>query len=121
MRLSNEKVKALSRARGLSQKDLLEQSGVSKTAYHHLLSKSSVLPHSVNALAETLGVKESSLIAEESDEERICHIARMTDEIIARNPKLDRDDVRHTLLLLEEEPIDRLRRALIRGTKINLR
>jgi len=121
MRLSNEKVKALSRARGLSQKDLLEQSGVSKTAFHHLLSKSSVLPRSIQALADTLGVKASSFLEEESEEDRIRKTARLTNALIAENPKLDRDDVRHTLLLLEEEPIDRLRRALIRGTKINLR
>ncbi len=121
MRLSAEKLKELGRARGLSLKELLDQSGVSKTAYYHLLSKDSVLPRSIQALAETLGVKASSFLTEESEEERIRNIGLFTDAIVAHRPNLDRDDIRHTLLLLEEEPIERLRRALIRGRKNNLR
>jgi len=37
------------------------------------------------------------------------------DAIVRRYPGVDRDNIRHTLLLLREKPIDRLRRALIRG------
>jgi transcriptional regulator with XRE-family HTH domain len=121
MRLSSEKLKILCRARGLSQKDLLDQSGVSKTAYFHLLAKRSVLPRSIQALADTIGVQASSFLVEETEEERVRNIAHLTEAIVAHRPNLDRDDVRHTLLLLEEEPIERLRRALIRGRKNNLR
>jgi hypothetical protein len=33
---------------------------------------------------------------------------------------MDRDNIRHTLLLLEEKPIDRLQRSLLRARKSDL-
>ena len=117
MRLSADKLKELGRARGVSLKELLGQSGVSKTAYYHLLSKDSVLPRSIGALAETLGAKASSFLIEESEEDAIRRIGRLTEAIAARHPNLDQDNIRHTLLLLEEEPLDRLHRGLTRGRK----
>jgi transcriptional regulator with XRE-family HTH domain len=120
VRLSSDKLKELGRARGVSLKELLDQSGVSKTAYYHLLSKDSVLPRSIGTLAETLGAKASSFLIEESEEDAIRRIGRLTEAIAARHPNLDRDNIRHTLLLLEEEPLDRLHRGLTRGRKIHL-
>ena len=120
MRLSADKLKEMGRTRGLSLKELLDQSGVSKTAYYHLLAKESVLPRSIETLSETLGVKPSSFLIEESEEDAIRRIGRLSEAISARHPSLDRDNVRHTLLLLEEEPLDRLRRGLTRGRKIHL-
>lgn len=117
MHISADKLKKLGRSRGLSLKELLNQSRVSKTAYYHLLSKDSVLPRSIGALAETLGVKASSFLTEESEEDAIHRIGRLTEAIAARHPSLDRDNVRHTLLLLEEEPLERLHRGLTRGRK----
>jgi len=43
---------------------------------------------------------------------RLC--ARV-EKIIAANPSADRDNVRHTLILLEQPPLERLQRSLIRG------
>jgi len=120
MRLSSDKLKELGRSRGLSLKELLDQSRVSKTAYYHLLAKDSVLPQSIGALAETLGVKASSFLIEENEEDAVRRIGRLTEAIAARHPSLDRDNVRHTLLLLEEEPLERLNRGLTRGRKIHL-
>jgi hypothetical protein len=37
------------------------------------------------------------------------------DFIMALHPQADRDTVRHTLILLDEPPIERLRRSLRRG------
>jgi hypothetical protein len=35
--------------------------------------------------------------------------------VLAERPEADPDNVRHTLILLEEPPLERLRRSLIRG------
>ena len=35
--------------------------------------------------------------------------------VLARHPGADPDNVRHTLILLEQPPIERSRRSLIRG------
>jgi transcriptional regulator with XRE-family HTH domain len=120
MRLLGSKLKKLCRTRGLRLADLLSSAGVSKTAYYHLLYKPSVLPNSIHALANALGVSPSEILEEISPQERMIQaVASRTDEIIAGNPTLNRENVRHTLLLLEESPIDRLRRALIRGRAID--
>jgi hypothetical protein len=60
------------------------------------------------------------LTEEEPDVTKIRRILAFTDRIVAGDPKLDRDNVRLTLLLLEEEPVRRLRRSLIRGRKCNI-
>ena len=36
-------------------------------------------------------------------------------KILAVHPDADRDNVRHTLILLEQPPLERLQRSLIRG------
>jgi hypothetical protein len=36
-------------------------------------------------------------------------------KIIAAHPNADPDNVRHTLILLEQPPLERLQRSLIRG------
>jgi hypothetical protein len=35
--------------------------------------------------------------------------------VLAAHPDADPDNVRHTLILLEQPPLERLRRSLIRG------
>jgi hypothetical protein len=40
---------------------------------------------------------------------------RNVHEVLARHPHADADNVRHTLILLEEPPLERLRRSLILG------
>ncbi len=37
------------------------------------------------------------------------------EKIIAGHPDADRDNVRHALILMEQPPLERLRRSLIRG------
>jgi hypothetical protein len=44
----------------------------------------------------------------------------MTDRIVAADRSLDPENVRLTLLLLEESPIQRLRRSLLRARSIDL-
>jgi len=48
-------------------------------------------------------------------------LLKKVDAICATHRKADRDNIRHTLILLQEQPVDRLRRALIRGQQFNLR
>ncbi|MGB2906422.1 MAG: helix-turn-helix transcriptional regulator [Candidatus Aminicenantaceae bacterium] len=121
MHISSAKIRKLCRRRGFRQKDLLFRAGVSKSAFYHLLYKESILPKSIHAMAAVLEVRPSDFLEEISPEETMIRlIARKTDEIIESDPTLDRENVRHTLLLLQEEPIARLRRALTRGQKLDL-
>jgi transcriptional regulator with XRE-family HTH domain len=121
MRIDVTRVRALAEKRGLTLNALLAKAGVSKTAFYHLVHKTSVLPASLRALAETLSVRPGVFLTERNpDVSKIRRILTFTDRIVAGDPKLDRDNVRLTLLLLEEEPIQRLRRSLIRGRKSDL-
>ena len=116
MRISHEMVNSLCQARGLTLKEVLNASGVSSNAYYSLARKESVLPQSVEKLAATLGVPVSKLlIDEEAILERHLKLLAEVDRIAATDEQLDRDTIRHTLLLLEEPPITRLRRALALG------
>ncbi len=42
-------------------------------------------------------------------------LGRRVEEILAVHPNADRDNIRHTLILLELPPLERLQRSLIRG------
>jgi hypothetical protein len=44
--------------------------------------------------------------------EKIC---TRVDTVLKAHPEADRDNVRHTLILLEQPPLERLQRSLIRG------
>ncbi len=121
MRIDLAKLRGLAGKRGLSLNALLAKAGVSKTAFYHLVHKSSVLPASLRSLADALSVRPGAfLIEDEPDIAKVRRVLDLTDRIVAGNPELDRDNVRLTLLLLEEEPIQRLRRSLIRGRKSDL-
>jgi len=121
MRIDSTRLRELAAKRGLSLNALFAKAGVSKTAFYHLVHKSSVLPASLHSLAETLSVRPGAFLTEENpDVTKIRRVLALTDRITAGNPKLDRENVRLTLLLLEEEPIQRLRRSLIRGRKLNI-
>lgn len=121
MRIDLTRLRALAGKRGLTLTAVLAKAGVSKTAFYHLVHKSSVLPASLRAIGETLSVRPGAFLTEENPEVTIIRrILNLTDRIVAGDPKLDRDNVRLTLLLLEEKPIQRLRRSLIRGRKSDL-
>jgi hypothetical protein len=51
-----------------------------------------------------------------ADLRRHRELLEETERILARHPDLSRDTVWHVLLLLDEPPIERLRRALRRGS-----
>lgn len=116
MKLYHEMVKQHCSRRGISLQQLLKAAGVSSNAYYSLAGKSSALPKSILKLAEVLAVPASSLL---HDEKLILerHLAKLAkvDAIAHKYPDIDRDTIRHTLTLLEEPPIDRLRRALELG------
>jgi hypothetical protein len=40
--------------------------------------------------------------------------------VLAAHPQADPDNVRHTLILLEKPPLERLQRSLIRGRRTSL-
>ena len=42
-------------------------------------------------------------------------LSARVEKVLALHPRADRDNVRHTLILLELPPLERLQRSLIRG------
>ena len=121
MRISKEKLRVLCRKRQISFAGLLRRAGVSRNAFYSLARKRSVLPRSIEALASELDVSPIAILHDEgSPLERAETLITTVDSIVNRHRASDRDNVRHTLLLLEEKPIDRLRRALTRGQKFNI-
>jgi hypothetical protein len=48
-------------------------------------------------------------------------LARRVSEIVKENPNADPDTVRHTLILLELSPVERLERALLRSGRFSNR
>jgi transcriptional regulator with XRE-family HTH domain len=114
--LDTDHLASLCRHRGMTVSALLRDAGVSRNAYYALARKSSVLPRSIDRLAECLGSSASSLLTDEpaipADAKRLV---REMDEVAHAHPGIDRNHVRHTLILLDEPPVERLRRALRRG------
>jgi len=99
----------------------VDRAGVSRNAYYSLARKPSVLPASLKLFADALGVPPSELL--EEDPPAVSKARRLRAEVdrIARmHHDVDRDNVQHTLLLLEETPVSRLRRALRRGRGIHI-
>ncbi len=116
MRIDPTRIRKICASRGLKLTGILREAGVSRNAFYHLARKRSVLPRSLRAIANRLGVAESKLLMEDPPEvRRMVHLLDETDAAMKRYPGADRDNVRHTLLLLEDLPIDRLRRALRRA------
>ena len=120
MKISTQELKRLCLKQGLSLNQLLKEAGVSKNAYYSLVRKDTVLPNSIIAIADRLGVKPSSFMEEASRElERSVSLLEDVERITRRHKHADRDNVRHTLILLQERPIERLRRALTRGQRLD--
>ena len=104
----------------MSLSQVLAEAGVSRNAYYSLLRKESILPKSVHAIAALLEVEPSAFLETlDLEEQRTARLYAKVNRIKKVHKKVDADNVRHTLLLLEEKPIDRLRRALTRGQKFN--
>ena len=121
MRLDTESLKMVCRRKGTTLQRLLKQAGVSRTAYYSLARKDSVIPRSVRAIAGELGVPLSRILSEPSTVElRTLALLRRAKRILARNPAASFENVWHTLVLLDDPPVDRLRRSLLRGRAVDL-
>jgi transcriptional regulator with XRE-family HTH domain len=116
VRLSPDRIKELCARRGVSLQSFLESAGVSRTAYYSLIRRNSVLPRSVQAMAGMLGVASSAILEEESPVPgRARALIREAGSVLAIHPRATFENVWHTLVLLDEPPIERLRRSLLRG------
>ena len=118
MHLSAVKVKQRCAQRRRRLTDVLREAGVSRTAYYSLTRKESVLPKSILRIACHLGVNPVELL--ENEVARIAHFRRLQAEagaLAKLHPDCDRDVMFRTLLNLEQPPIERLRRALIRARR----
>ena len=119
MRLSRENVSRLCRERRLTLEQMLRQAGVSRNAYYTLARRPTVLPHSATAVAR---VPPSAILSQDdtAEAEQMRELARTAAAIARRHPGADPENIRHTLILLREEPLERLRRALRRGRQIHV-
>jgi len=117
MRLSAEKVKSLARQRGESLSGLLRRANVSRTAFYSLSRRGSVLPKTVLALSEALGVSESDLLEAVPRSKEVGHQRRLREaqSIVGAVPGASFENVWHALCLLDLDPVARLNRSLIRG------
>jgi hypothetical protein len=116
MRIAADRVRKLCARRGESLQGALAAAGVSRTAYYSLVRRTSILPGTVHALAAALGVAPGAILEEtppvQIAAQRRLRVAR---RVVARNPGCSFENVWHTLVLLEEPPLQRLRRSLLRG------
>lgn len=118
MRISLEAIKDKCRQRNITLSELLKQAGVSRNAFYTLAREDYVLPKSIRAIAERLNISPSEFLTEDNKGmEKMKLLLNKVDDIARKYKNIDRDNIRHTLLLLQEPPIDRLRRALTRGQK----
>ena len=122
MRISTEKIKHLCEEKGSSLQRILCDAGVSRNAYYSLARKDSILPKSILSIANQLDVEIIELLTENNRKlEKVKLLLAKVDRIKKKHKQANRDNIRHTLLLLEEKPIERLRRALIRAQGPDIR
>ncbi|RJR16143.1 MAG: hypothetical protein C4581_10575 [Nitrospiraceae bacterium] len=118
MRISLEVIKDKCRQQNITLSELLKQAGVSRNAFYTLARVDYVLPKSIRAIAERLSISPSELLTEDNKEmEKMKLLLNKADHLTSKYKNIDPDNIRHTLLLLQEPPIERLRRALTRGQK----
>ena len=121
MKLDAQRIRRLCTSRGITLTQMLEQANVSRTAYYSLARRESVIPGTVRAIADQLGVAPSKILIEAgSDERRAQALLRIARKVVRKNPGASFENVWHTLMLLEDPPIDRLRRSLLRGRALDL-
>ncbi len=93
----------------------LQYAGGSRIAYYSFVSKESILPKSMIAISQLLDVQPSSLLEEDNLElQKARTLLLEVDAIMALHKTADRENIRHTLTLLQESPVKRLNRALQR-------
>jgi len=121
MRLSVERIKRLCSRRGLSLEAFLDSAGVSRTAYYSLARRASILPRSVQAMARMLQVTPSSILQEDPPAaNRAQALIVEARAVLERHPGATFENVWHTLVLLDEAPIERLRRSLLRARSADI-
>jgi transcriptional regulator with XRE-family HTH domain len=120
MKLSLSKVRDLTRQRSLSLTRLLEQSGVSRTAFYSLARRESVLPKTVRELARTLRVSPLEILEAPTEQDGPSTRVDRARRIAALAPSADFRNIWHTLALLELTPVERLERSLLRGRSQHL-
>ena len=116
MRLNTESIRQKCRERGEGLGGLLAKAGVSRTAYYSLARKDNILPASIRRIAKALGVCPGDVLVDEqklADEMR--KLAERAAQIAAQRKGASAENVRHALILLRHDPLERLRRALIRA------
>lgn len=114
--MNAERIRMWGGARGEGLGQLLRKARVSRTAYYSLARKDNVLPGSIRRIAKTLGVSPGEiLVDEESLKAEARQLAERAVEIAARSRGVSPENVRHTLILLRRDPIERLRGALTRA------
>ena len=117
MKLSHPEIRRYCRKQGKSLSVVLREAGVSRTAYYSLARRGSVLPRSIHALAEALGIEVRDLL-EEATVTTATDANRLVGEanrIVSGHPEATFENVWHTLMLLRERPEERLNRSLRRG------
>ena len=108
MQVSVERVKQLCRERGTTLTSLLAAAGVSRNAFYSLARRDSIYPRSLCAVCARLGISpDMALSADEGGVESMKSLLAEVEAIVGRDKRVDRDNVRHALLLLREKPIDR--------------
>jgi len=118
MHVSTRNVKSLCRKQGLNLNQVLDETGVSRNAYYTIARKACVLPKSIVAIADRLGVSPLDILEDPgSPNQRATRLIGEVNKVKSHYPEVDEENVRHTLLLLREKPIDRLRRALTHAQK----
>ena len=117
MRLATERIRCLAKAQGLTLGAALERAGVSRTAYYSLARRPTVLPGTVHALATMLGVTPEEILDGAASALELVASARVREarEVCEKNPRATFENVWHTLCLLDDSPVERLNRSLIRG------
>ena len=116
MKVNATRIRELCELQGLSISRLLAEAGVSRNAYYSLLRRKTIMPRSLRDIARALRTTPDVLLRGRSaDRSHMEALLAEADAIVRRYRGIDPDTVRHTLLLLDEEPIERLRRALRRG------
>ena len=121
MRIDLKGLKSFCEKQDLTFSELLQSAGVSRNAFYTLARQDSILPRSIQVIANHLQIPPSSfLIDEGSDTQKGMNLIRRVQDIVHRHKRVDPDNIRHTLILLEEKPVERLRRALLRARRINI-
>lgn len=121
MKIAMDRLRRMCLSRGISLSTLLTRAGVSRNAFYSLARKDTVLPDSVVRIARELGESPLQFIDDQPPlEKEARRLIDETNRIASRHRGVDPDNVRHTLILLRETPVRRLRRALRRGRRSHI-